>query len=184
MENNKDLTIQITLQNIQRLILQIGLFISLAGFVYEIGLKRNIQRSLALNVSLIGTIALAAVLIICTLITGLKQDKTQTREAIIKSSKAEPVYKYMAAHVFYVKYRTLTITYSVTTVIALAFLITAMRYQEHLYFTIPVALSTVFLSQLSGIAKSANKIPIFPTKYREELKDTLINSELANEEGE
>lgn len=183
MKNN-DLVMQKILRQTQMVTVQIGLALTVATFIYEIAMQKVIRRSLALNASLIGTIMAAALMIFALLTVGLKQDKSQTREGVLKSTRKEPIYKYMASKIYRVKYRTRTVEYSIAAVIMLAALVFSLVYQKYVYFTISIALAAMFLTILAGIAKNANKITIFSSAFIKELEQEVIDSKLDEEEQE
>lgn len=182
MTVNKDLKVQSALSTIQVSIVKLGSILIAAVFIFEIALKHNINKNTVLNISLIGTVIMTTILIITVLIIGIGQDKSQTRADLLKSSDKNIMYKYMAAKVYHVSYRTKAIGYSILTIVVLAVLTLSLVYQEYLFFTIPTTLSVLFLSALSGIAKYANKVSTISYKYVKELEVEAIDLAVAQRE--
>lgn len=178
MSNASDKEIQMMLVNIQHQILKYGALLVIVTFLYESVVGAIVKKSATLNISLISLIVAVTVLILVVLGYGLRADKTETRDTLLISSKEDYLQRWLSAQLFYVKYRDEMVKYIVGTIISFIGMILCFFLQNFIFFTILIIASTLFLSQVAGIAKEANKISIFSIKYRKELEKIILSNNL------
>lgn len=175
-----DKEIQTALEDIQIFTIRAGFIITLASLIYEAFMGRRIPRTTMLLVSIILVIAVTLILIIVMLVYGLHADKTETRESLLLSKKDDVLQRWVSAQMFYIRYRDRTIRYTVSTVIFAAAVVMSLMLGERSLIALPIITSTIFLSQAAGIAKSANKMPIFSYAYRHALEKEIVDNDLLN----
>jgi len=184
MDRTKDADIQAILIGAQSIIVKAGLLLTIATLLYETILDKVILGTVTLNISLIALVGVISVIIFALLINGLRADRTNTRELLLKGKENDLIQMWMYSRIMFERYKLKTIAYSVGTILSLASMIVCLIYQDRLFYAMPVIVATIFLSQLAGMAKSANKIPIFPKRYRKELEERVMELELLKRQKE